>query len=295
LIEKFLLPFRRYNTWRKNGRMNKYQKYLEQLSDFESLVNIALNISEHIHGIKIDTRREQYGSYIFSKICLHILAIERLLPKSKYHSVTKSFEVWDISSLAILARVLIETYYAFYYLIIDEIDHTELDFRFSLWNFHSEKERLKMLNLIDSKSPELKNVELSVEQYLLEIKNNKYYESLEIHIKRNIRKGQMAFTLSNSNISEKSGIPPNYYKATYKFLSSYVHTYPFSISQLPYFHVDDPSTISIMGTIIDYCTGYLSFSIRDIIKVFPDKSEKLDKYTYSIIEKWEYIYANYNK
>lgn len=209
-----------------------HTKYLKQLSEFESLVAVALKISEDVHGIKVNTWREQYGTYIFAKICFHILAIERLLPKSKYHIVTKSFEVWDISSCAVLARAFIETYYIQYYLIIDEIDNTELDFRFSLWNFHSEKERLKMLNLIDSKSPEMKDIKDSVDGFLTEIKNNKYYQKQETRIKRDVRKGRMAFTLTKSQISEKSGILPNYYKNAYKYLSSYAHTYPFSISQL---------------------------------------------------------------
>ena len=101
------------------------EKYVESIKDYEKLCNICIQLSINTHKRKVNSWREEYGSYIFAKIATHSIAILKLLPYSPLFELPKNFKVWDISSLAVLVRALIETYNVFYYLIMDEIDDIE--------------------------------------------------------------------------------------------------------------------------------------------------------------------------
>jgi len=87
------------------------------------------------------------------------------------------------------------------------------------------------------------------------------------------RRGETGIALTNSQISERAGISINFYKSTYRYLSSYVHTFPFSIQQIAVFKADDEESLSLIKTLIDTTSGYLSFVIRDFVKLFPDQKE----------------------
>ena len=45
--------------------------------------------------------------------------------------------------MAVLTRAVIDTYYVLFYLAIDSVDEEVRRFRFLLWDYHSEMQRLK--------------------------------------------------------------------------------------------------------------------------------------------------------
>jgi len=247
------------------------EKYVESIKDYEKLCNICIQLSINTHKRKVNSWREEYGSYIFAKIATHSIAILKLLPYSPLFELPKNFKVWDISSLAVLVRALIETYNVFYYLIMDEIDDIELDFRFIVWHLHSESERLRMLKSIGSINPAIKEIEKSIEVHKAKLLINSFYNSLASDERTKYRKGEVGISLTNLQISERAGISRNYYRSTYKFLSSYTHTFPFSIQQVSVFKADDEESLSLIKGQADTASGYLSYAIRDFVKLFPDQ------------------------
>lgn len=253
--------------------MKMKEKYSKSVQDLEKLVNTCISLSNNTHKRKVDSWREEYGSYIFAKLCIHSIAILKLIPESSLFNLPNNFKVWDIASLATLARSVIETYNVFFYLIIDELDDKELEFRFLLWHLHSESERKRMLNSIGSTNPKIKEVERDIEDYKNKLMNNDFYKSKISSERSSYRKGETGIALSNSNISERAGISINFYKSTYKYMSSYVHTFPFSIQQIAVFKADDEESLNLIKALIDTTSGYLSFAIRDFVKLFPDQNE----------------------
>lgn len=267
-------------------------KYLEDLRTFESLCQTANNLSIATGGREVSSQREEYGSHIFGKICVTGIAILKLLPKSVFYSSPKDLQIWDISSVCILARSLIDTYNIFHYLIIQEVDNVELEFRFVVWNLHSEAERLKMLELSKSKSEKLAKIRQDIEGFKVKLKNNKFYQRLDLKEQRKYYSGEKGVFLKNTDISRNAGINPDYYKSIYKYLSQYVHTYPFSISQITQFNASDTESQKLFEPIIEYSTGYLGLSIRDFLKIFPDQSVNIPPEITQIIEDREYIMKN---
>lgn len=255
--------------------MNMKEKYLQSVKDLEQMVDTCINLSNNTHKREVSSWREEYGSYIFAKIVVHSIAILKMTPNSGLFEIPNNFKVWDISSLAVLLRALIETYNVFFYLIIDEVDETELEFRFLLWHLHSECERLRMLQSIGSTNPVIKNVEKDIEDFRTKLLNNDFFKRKNSKERSPYRKGEVGIALTNSQISEKAGISVNFYKSAYKFLSSYTHTFPFSIQQIAVFKADDEESLNLINTIVETASGYLSFSIRDFVKIFPDQKETI--------------------
>lgn len=252
------------------------EKYLKSVKEYERLCDTCIRLSINTHKRKVETWREEYGSYIYTKIATHSIAILKLIPESSLFELPENYKVWDISSLAVIVRALIETYNVFYYLIIDEISEEELDFRYLVWHLHSESERLRMLKTIGSKNPAIQTIEKDIASYKEKLLKNTIYISKNTDDKRKYRKGEEGIALSNSQISEKAGISTNYYKSTYKFLSSYTHTFPFSIQQVSVFKADDEESLNLLNGMVDTSSGYLSFAIRDYVKIFPDQKASIE-------------------
>lgn len=250
-------------------------KYLENTNDLEHLAGIALRLSAETQEREVNSWRLEYGSYIFTKICCHAVALLQLKPHIGEPDPNYDMAIWDMSSLAVLARAIIDSYYVFFYLAVDGCDEDESEFRYYLWNYHAEKQRIDLINKVNPESPETANLERQVEGLKENLVGNGFYQALETKLQRKIRKGEVAFSLSNTELSKRAGIHPVYYKSTFNFLSAYVHAYPFAATQLMAFRVDDDESIEVLTMIINYSIGYLCHVIRDFIRLFQINSPTL--------------------
>ena len=170
------------------------EDYSQNFNDLEFLFSEAFKLSVRTTGRKVKTEREEIGSYIFVKIVFTLKAILKLLPKSPLtRPHDKNIEFWDISSVNALTRSLIDTYNVFYYLIVDDIPKNEIEFRFALWKYHSEVERLKMLQLIGSRSPKLQNLDSQINTLKNELLENSFYKGLKAKVQKNLEKGEKEF------------------------------------------------------------------------------------------------------
>src|SRR3990167_10750447 len=164
------------------------KKYLKTVDDIEYITAITWNISVDTHEREVKNLRLEYCSYIFGKLCFHAQAILQLKPdleiKERYEIST-----WDISSIAVLLRTLIETYYVFFYLGVDNVGDEELEFRHRLWTYHGEKERLDMLRIVKSTNPVVSQLTKDVEILKDSVITHRFYQSLESSIKKKIRNG----------------------------------------------------------------------------------------------------------
>lgn len=268
------------------------EKYLQSIADLKHVTDVAVKLSIETHGRTVESWRKQYGSYIFTKLCLHALALLKLKPEAGAPRTGDTRQIWDITSVAVIARAIMDSYYVFFYVAIDTCNESELEFRYRLWNYHGEKQRLDMLKLLKSTNPDVVQLEKEVDALRATLVNSSFYESLTSDMQRQVRKGKKGILLSNSQLSERANIDPHYYKATFNFLSQYVHAYPFAATQLVKFRADDEDSLGIVKSIIDSSIGYLSHAIRDFIKLIPDQAPKVDQKTKSLIGQWEHTFRN---
>lgn len=107
------------------------------------------HVSKLTYGKSVKSIREEYGLHIFGKISCHAFSVLKLSPQSKYYNLYDNLSINDFNSICTLARALIDTYYVFYYLIVDNITQDEFEFRYTLWLYQGEIKRFELLNLED--------------------------------------------------------------------------------------------------------------------------------------------------
>ena len=96
-------------------------------------------------------------------------------------------------------------------------------------------------------------------------------------------------------LSESAGINPDYYKATYIYLSSYVHAYPFSLQQLAQFKAGEDDSLLLIKVVIEYCTAFLCLGVRDFLKLCPDQMAVIDADTKTILEVWAGVVSEFGE
>ena len=183
---------------------------------------------------------------------------------------------------------MVDAYSALYYIGVDRVSDEERQFRRRLWTFHSEFRRLEGLRLMGSIRPEVRELEASVDVLKAELVGDAYYSTLPPKVQARARDGDLALHMTNSQIAERAGIHPRYYKALYRYLSSYTHTYGLSVSQLALFRAGHPESLRLLTTSLGYGSAYLALGIRDFIKLTPERPA-LASIVPKLIEKWEFL------
>jgi len=268
------------------------QKYLNTLADLEHITATAMTLSLETHDREVESWRKQYCSYIFTKLIMHAQAILLVRPNLERQLDKYESDIWDISSLAALTRAIVDSYYVFFYLGLDQANEDELEFRFYLWNYHSEKQRFDMLKKIKSLDPSMEELENEVKDLKNKVIQNTFYQSLDSKIQRKIRKGEIGILYSNSELSDRLGINSDYYKAIYNDLSAHIHGYPYALTQLAAFRSNDDGSLLVINTTLRICVGYVSLAVRDFLKIMPDQENNVDNRAKDLIKTCEYVFKN---
>lgn len=259
-------------------------KYKDAYVELKNLVDTAFNISMHIQYKEVETRDLEAASRVFAKAISHARAILVLAPKNPAGIRAPTIELWDVSSIAILCRSLIDSYYVLFYIAVDKVDASTKEFRWILWDYHCESRRLKKLKLIGSTATAVTEIEDRVRILKEKLINHQLFKNLEPSTQKKLRKPTDGIFSTNSELSARAGIDENFYKNTFMFLSSYVHSHPFSIEQLTYFRAGEEDSLNLLKIVIQYSSVYVSLVLRDFIKLAPEASENIDEETQNIID-----------
>jgi len=142
-----------------------------------------------------------------------------------------------------------------------------------------------------SDSPELASLKADVERRRGLVVNHPQYGRLNDDTKRRIRDGGKPLHLTNSDLAERAGISVNYYRSVYRYLSSYTHTYPYSVSQLARFRAGEPEALHLFSTALQYCLAFLAVAVRDFWSLFPDLAIPCDPHTQEVLNDWVSVAA----
>jgi hypothetical protein len=270
-------------------------KYQAAYKELKALIDTAFRIAINIQYKEVETRDLEAASRVFAKVISHARAVLVLAPKKPAGFDAPAQELWDLSSMATLCRSLIDSYYVFFYIAVDEVDEPTKEFRWILWDYHSESRRLKKLQLIGSTLPAVGEIVANVRRLKENLTNHPIYTGLEPSIQKRLRKPAEGIFATNSELSARAGIDEDYYKNTFMFLSSYVHSHPFSIEQLTEFRAGEDDSLNLLKIVIEYTSIYLSLTLRDFTKLVPEVSEDIDEETQKTIELWSGVVNDFSK
>ena len=261
-------------------------KYREVHAECCQLLDAAFGLSSATQGRAVATRGLEVGSLLFAKIASHAKAVVDLAPQGPLGGPAPAQEFWDISSMAVLVRAEVDAYYTFFYVAVDEVDTEMSEFRWLLWDHHSELHRLKKLRLIGSTSPAVSELEVMVEDLTAKVKAHPVYLRQAPSVRKKLKDGDLGIFATNSDLSERARIDPAYYKTVFKFLSSYVHAHPFSMMQLAAFRAGEEGSLHLISTVLRYAEVYLSLALRDFLSLVPDQKRILAPSVEQLIELW---------
>jgi hypothetical protein len=181
--------------------------------------------------------------------------------------------VWDLGSLAVLTRAVIDTYFALYYFAVDEDSPEQIELRHMVGNYNLAKHRHEILDLIGSEHSDTVGVRGPVDKALADLRANALYRNLAPRVREDIEAGRKSILLTNRALADRAGISPRLYKGMHKYLSGHVHTYPIAIQQMNTPRRADQ--ILVVWNFIDISSGYLAVAIRDFVRMFPTSRELL--------------------
>ena len=265
------------------------EKYAQARTEFDKLLVYATNLSFETTGLPATSTRIEDASLIFTKIVGHTISVARLLPTGLVPKTPGMSEFWDLSSICALIRALIDAYYALAYISIDEISEDEREFRRLLWTMHAESRRHHMLQLIGSTSPDGKVLAEKVSKLKTQIEAHPFIKTLDKEVRKKIQRVECSSHLTHKQLNERFRIDHNYYQAVYVFLSCYVHSFPFSLTQLTDFKAGTGDSLHLISVAVKYCTGFLALAIKGFISVVDCQITPVPDDVKTIIDKWAYV------
>jgi hypothetical protein len=267
-------------------------RYAEAKSEFDTVLKYAIDLSLATGGRPVTSDREEDACLIFAKIAGHAVSVARLLPTGLPPQQAQPKEFWDLSSICALVRALVDSYYALAYIAGEEIPDAERQFRRLVWGYHAECRRLHLLELIGSQAPEVAEIAQKVQRLRTEIQGHPFLSTLPQKVASEIVRGERAYHLAHSELNGRLYIDHDYYRAAYVFLSSYVHAYPFSLSQLAAFRAGEGKSLHLIALAVQYCTGFLGLSMLTFQPLVSGEKPLIPADVKRVVDEWAFTISN---
>jgi len=140
--------------------------------------------------------------------------------------------IFDLASLNIIARAIIENFLVFYYVFIEPKNSEEENFRYMLYCLSGLIERQNY----PIESPQgkviLKNEKKVIDSLIAKLEKNNYFNELKKDEKKKILKWGTWRFKSWSEIALSAGLNESNSRAFYKFLCGYAHSGSLSLQQI---------------------------------------------------------------
>lgn len=265
-----------------------WHKYQASVRQFDAVLEDAKAVSSALVGQATPSANAGYGEQIFVTMLAHAITIRRLTPNPNRHQPD---ELWDLPSMCAIARCAIEAHDAFLYIAANSVPEAERDSRISLWRFHDNTRRLKILESIGSKKPEVQSIREQCLYLKTEVTNHPLFRTTRRDVQRKILEGDPpAFHLSQRDRCDDSGINFDYYNTVTMQLSQYVHTLPFALHQLFSFRAGSEDTLPLMSLPLEHVLPFLGRITYEMRILFPIRTPDAPARTAKTMAIWKTIY-----
>lgn len=194
-----------------------------RLSELRRLCQIARKLSTLEAPSDWTTTRTHYAEQLFEKTVLISLSFLKLLPKT----YDKDAEAFDFSSLATLARNVMECCNVFHYLCIDRIPKTEFKFRLNLMWLHQSVNSERILKAFQlGKASHSDDLARMLPKF--DLKRNPFFNSLDESVRNQLLKGKKPYYWK-LNKSHSNFVLRDLESALYNYFSNSVHSFPLGI------------------------------------------------------------------
>ena len=244
----------------------EWSKYTALVAEYDGILVSANACSAALVGGSAAAQFEGYAEQIFVKLLAHSTTLRHLCP----HPARRAGELWDLASVSVIARSIIEAYDALAYVALGELSSEEREFRVLLWELHDTNRRCKMLAAIGSTDPQYFEIVLRDQKLHERVMSNPLFVRLGTGVQKKIEAREPPhYSLSQRDRCTAYRVDYDYYNAATMQLSQYVHTLPFAIHQLFLFRASSPEALHLMSLPVQFALSFLSRAIEDMRLVFP--------------------------
>ncbi len=205
------------------------ESYRESLDGLDNAVRECMYVSKGYADIPAPTGRHFYASVLFTVLITRGVSLLTLAPHTPW--VDKKIEHWDYSSLAGIARTMIELRVAFYYLCAEECSDDEWNCRWNLFNLHDCVSRIRMFDARGD-AEQVEGFKVQADELRGRLTSNPFFNALDPKRHKKLLHGQTAYLSSLEEIAKEAGIAVNHFRWLYVLFSSHVHGLPMSFYRI---------------------------------------------------------------
>jgi len=264
--------------------MQEYS-YPECLQQFDSLVSAATAVSQAAAGRRAESGSSWWASVLFTRLTTTSLSLLLMLPRNRF--VQTAFDHWDFAAIAAISRSLVESYFAFYYLCVDPIPQKEWETRWNIFNLHDCISRLQMFESLGSCDEECAEFRKQAEELRERLVKNTYFQSMPHKRRNELLKGKVAYLVNQDELLERTGEDKNLFRLMYRFLSSYVHTFPTAFYRMGEGDrgrgLESPIERDYICIALEFVSPFLGRAIREMVEIFPNTRASIPEKLVSIV------------
>ena len=237
--------------------------YRDFKRQYIELLKRAVRVSRGSGGIYVEGNQLAYASVLFTRICARAKSFKVLLPDCK------PGEHWDFSSLATLARNLLEAYFWYFWLCEDEVDADERQARFILLYCHDYGTRGRLWPDADRD----RHHDEVMEDLTKRFDENRFLLTYDDRRRKEALKGHKT-PFTQDEVLDRIGVPKEEFRVLYRFFSQHTHSGPVSffrsrdLDMGSGVETEQEKRYAIMA--IATAIGALSSAIEGHLKLFPD-------------------------
>lgn len=193
------------------------EQYTEALGTFQKSVRIALEVHAKARNLPLQGVTPT-ARLMFARIFFISASILRLCPK-----IENEHDIWDFTSIAILARSLFESVMFFRY-FCEPGDADEWVARLMLMHLHDRCERVRLFAEM-GRPEDVKGFAGETEELRRLLQNNGFFQTLGERTQKSLLNGYNPALITLREMGDKYA-PSEHTWVFYQLLSSYVHSHP---------------------------------------------------------------------
>ena len=263
----------------------------ETRTDFGIALLAAIRVSDGAMGIRT-SRAAVIASQLLAQNVITGLTIASLIDSTRRTNIpwlSTNCKVFDLSSLCILTRGLIEAYLTLFYIAVQPVNDEEREFRLLWWNWHEINERIWSLDCIGSTNPKLAIYKKRKSELNAKLSSHPAYSSLPSRLKKEFEQKESprdALLMPKVKIAEAAGIHTGQYRYIYKHCSEYAHAQPLAVSILLGLSTTSPELLTHFRFATRQATSFLLFTVRDFLTVFPQGKALVGQEFWRLVSFW---------
>lgn len=204
-------------------------RYMASLDVLDNVVRECMHVSHGYGGIRAPTARHVYASVLFTCLITKGVSLISLAPHSTW--AAKTIEHWDYASAAVIARTMLETRLAYYYLCTDPCTDEEWQCRWNVFNLHDCTARRRLFDALGDVD-QVAGFDVQAEELRDRLRGNEFFNTLPDRQRKKLLNGQTAYLKALEDIADQAGIERSRFRYLYVLLSSHVHSLPMSFYRL---------------------------------------------------------------